>query len=424
MARSPRASWQSVSWATAEGAAPPVSTLLSPGEFLRVLRKASAILRSGQETEAALGRVADLLVPRLADRVLVHARDNDGRLHPRVDVEVTTSGEIRRRDVPPGAGDSLSPGADAPAARALRTEATVCDAQRVMAIPLRRRAEVVGILELRLDREGPGRRYGRGDVAFLEDLGERVSLALQNLRLMREVEAARRVKSDFLAVMSHELRTPLTAIVGYADLLQEGITGPVTGRQVRQLDRVKESAWQLLELIDGILGYARYEGEEPELEVSLVEPAAILDDALRQVRANLREKGLELTIDAEPDLPSLRTDRSKAARILFQLLSNAEKFTTRGEVRVQVLADRDWVKFAVSDTGPGIASEHVEEIFEPFWQGEQVETRTKGGTGMGLSMARRLAELLSGEIRVESRSGEGSTFVLALPREGPHPTFP
>lgn len=413
-----------MSWVTAERAALPVSTLLSPGDFLRVLREASAILRSGQEAEAVLGRLADLLVPRLADRVLVHARDNDGRLHPRVDMEVTDSGEVRRRDVPPAAGDSLSPGADAPASRALRAESTVCDARRVVAIPLRRRAEVVGILELRLEREGSGRRYGRADVAFLEDLGERVSLALENLRLMREVEAARRVKSDFLAVMSHELRTPLTAIVGYADLLQEGITGPVTGRQVRQLDRVKESAWQLLELIDGILGYARYEGEEPELEVSLVEPGAILDDALRHVRANLREKGLELMLDTEPDLPSLRTDRSKAARILLQLLSNAEKFTTRGEVRVQVRADRDWVTFAVSDTGPGIADEHVDEIFEPFWQGEQVETRTKGGTGMGLSMARRLAELLSGEIRVESRSGEGSTFVLALPREGPHPTFP
>jgi signal transduction histidine kinase len=225
-------------------------------------------------------------------------------------------------------------------------------------------------------------------------------------------------------VMSHELRTPLTAVVGYADLLEAGIPGPVNESQIGHLGRIKESAWELLEMIDGILGYARYEGQEPEVRVDLVRPRELVDDAVAVYRSSIREKGLDLKVELGKDLPVFRTDREKASRILLQLLSNAHKFTEEGEVRMIVRHTPETIQFTVQDTGAGIPQRDMEHIFEPFWQGQKVDTRTAGGTGMGLSLAKRLTELLSGELIVESRPGEGTTVRLTLPREGPQPSFP
>ncbi|MGD2068037.1 MAG: HAMP domain-containing sensor histidine kinase, partial [Gemmatimonadota bacterium] len=182
--------------------------------------------------------------------------------------------------------------------------------------------------------------------------------------------------------------------------------------------------WDLLELIDGILGYARHEGESLQLLLSPARPIRIVEEALAAVRAEVHDKGLVLTVDVAEDLPSLRTDREKAVWILRHLVSNAAKFTDHGEVTVRVTGGPEGVDFAVSDTGPGLGTVERGLAFEPFWQGERAETRTKGGTGLGLSMARRLATVLAGHIRVESEVGRGSTFVLRLPREGPPPSFP
>jgi signal transduction histidine kinase len=225
-------------------------------------------------------------------------------------------------------------------------------------------------------------------------------------------------------VVAHELRTPLTAVVGYADLLEAGIPGPVNEGQTGHLVRIKDSAWELLDLIDGILAYARYEGEAPDLKVEVVRPADLVNDAVRVFKQSLREKGLSLKVDMAPDLPAFRTDREQAARVLIHLLSNAHKFTDAGLVRISVRSDPERVTFSVKDTGPGIPQRDMEHIFEPFWQGQKADTRTAGGTGMGLSLAKRLTDLLSGELTVESKQGEGTTVRLSLPREGPHPSFP
>jgi signal transduction histidine kinase len=269
-----------------------------------------------------------------------------------------------------------------------------------------------------------GVRYDVADLDLLITVGRALSLALENAGLRREARDARRAKGDFLSVMSHELRTPLTAVVGYADLLEAGIPGPVNEGQVGHLGRIKESAWELLELIDGILGYARYEGENPELHVEVVRPEELITDAVTVFRGSMREKGLDLVVTHGSDLPAFRTDREKASRILLHLLSNAHKFTQKGEVRISVGHDAERILFSVTDTGAGIPQRDMEHIFEPFWQGQKPDTRTAGGTGMGLSLARRLTEMLSGELAVESRMGQGTTARLALPREGPQPSFP
>jgi signal transduction histidine kinase len=289
-----------------------------------------------------------------------------------------------------------------------------------VALPLLRDDQSVGALWL--CRDG-GRRYGRADLDLLLEVGDRVSQMLDNSRLRREVRSAQRAKADFLAVVNHELRTPLTAVVGYADLLEAGIPGPVTEKQRRQLVRIKESAWDLLELIDGILGYARYEGEHPELNIRDVEPEDLMRDAVRLVEGAAEEKGLGIQVEPVRPLPGFPTDAEKARRILFHLLSNAVKFTADGEVRVRIEASAQWVSFAVTDTGIGIKPEARSSIFEPFWQGERPETRTTRGAGMGLSLAQKLSELLSARIDVESEVGHGSTFTVRFPRLGPHPSL-
>jgi signal transduction histidine kinase len=185
--------------------------------------------------------------------------------------------------------------------------------------------------------------------------------------------------------------------------------------------RIKESAWDLLELIDGILGYARYEGENPDVNIREVDPEALHQDALRVVEAAADEKGLAISVEAAGPLPAFPTDPEMARRVLFHLLSNAVKFTLEGAICVRIGADEEWVEFSVTDTGIGIRPEERDSIFEPFWQGERPETRTTGGAGMGLSLAQKLTELLSGEILVDSEVGRGSTFTVRFPRQGPRP---
>ena len=397
---------------------------------LEAVREANAAIAADDPTDDPLRGLLGALVPRVADCATIFVVGNDGHLHERL------------RAPPYGEGGEACGevcGSDHTAAVAVRTRgpAGLGPAGRVTApldgsrgdkfelvaaaFPFLQDDDAVGALYL---ERVEGRRYLPGDVDLLLDVGERMSQALEVLRLRREVRAARRAKSDFLAVVSHELRTPLTAVVGYADILEAGISGAVTEKQRRQLVRIKESAWDLLELIDGILGYARYEGERPDLNLRTVNPEALVQDAVRLVEGAADEKGLVVTVESDASLSSFQTDPEKARRILFHLLSNAVKFTHDGEVRTRIASDPDWLLFSVADTGIGVRPEERTRVFEPFWQGERPETRTAGGAGIGLSLAQKLAELLGGSIEVESEVGKGSTFTLRLPREGPQPAFP
>jgi signal transduction histidine kinase len=401
---------------------------------LAAVRRATEGVGQADHSDEALNRLVQALVPQVADEAEVFAMAAGGKIQSRA--RALTTG------APSAHGDRAEEGwedPDHPAAVAVRSGAPTGIGEdgkpvgwsdgssvaslvefRAVALPLFQEDHAVGALVL---TNAEGRRYRGEDLELLRAIGERLSQSLDNRRLRREVRAARRAKSDFLAVMNHELRTPLTAVVGYADLLEAGIPGPVTDKQRRQLVRIKESAWDLLELIDGILGYARYEGERPDLTVRKVQPEVLLEDAVRLVESSALEKGLTVSVDALGPLPAFPTDPEKARRILFHLLSNAVKFTPEGEVRVRISADAHWVSFSVSDTGIGIRPEERQAIFEPFWQGDQLETRTTRGVGMGLSLAQKLTELLSGEIDVDSELGRGSTFTVRLPREGPHPAI-
>jgi PAS domain S-box-containing protein len=282
------------------------------------------------------------------------------------------------------------------------------------AVPLVAGGRVLGSILLCITRSG--RRFDAADIHRAEELARRAAYAIDHARLYERAVEANRSKRDFLAVMSHELRTPLNAILGYTDLFLAGIPEPLPGAFEPQMQRVQTAARHLLSLIEEILTFARLEGGQEEIRREPTSAAALAGEACALVEPLALERGIGFDVRAPaPDVP-LNTDRRKARQILVNLLGNAVKFTERGEVSLSVDSDAATVRFRVRDSGIGIAPEDRERIFEPFWQAQQGLVRERGGSGLGLSVARQLARLLGGDVTVESTPGEGSTFTLHLPR--------
>src|SRR3954463_2805719 len=225
------------------------------------------------------------------------------------------------------------------------------------------------------------------------DLREMEQLARANAERARseaeiaraEAERANNSKTDFLAVMSHELRTPLTAIMGYEELLSDGITGPVTEEQKQQLGRINASAHHLLGLIDEILTFARVDVGREKIRLDKVSMNTAIAEAAALVEPMASAKSLRFVVVNLFEDQTITTDRTKFKQMLVNLLSNAIKFTDHGEVRLTAAIRGDLAELCVSDTGIGIEPENLEAIFEPFWQVEQGATRRAGGTGLGLS---------------------------------------
>jgi signal transduction histidine kinase len=235
-----------------------------------------------------------------------------------------------------------------------------------------------------------------------------------------EAESANGAKSDFLAVMSHELRTPLAAIMGYQELLADGITGPITDAQAQQLARIKASARHLLALIDEILTFTRLDAGRETVKAEKFDLDEILRNACDIVEPLAAAKKLELKVVSPGPGVIVESDATKVRQILVNLLSNAVKFTETGTVTVEASArGKDFI-LRVIDTGIGIQSEHLHRIFDPFWQVEQKATRRATGTGLGLTVTKRLANLLGGDVDVMSTPGEGTTFTVTLPSKDPH----
>jgi len=280
-------------------------------------------------------------------------------------------------------------------------------------VPLRARDRTLGAIAF--GRSTPDARYGPADLAMASEIARRAALAIDNSRLFQEAQEASRAKSDFLAVVSHELRTPLTTIMGYTDLLLAGVPAPLPDPSRAFVDRIRTASWHLLGVIEQILLYARMDVGREEVHPERTTLAALAHDAAALVEPVAAEKGLRLIVDvAEPDAP-IETDLTKLRQILLNLLANAVKFTEQGEVRLQIATNGDSFVFRVSDTGRGIPPEYRERVFEPFWQVDSPDTRRIGGPGLGLSVARRLARFLGGDLCLEASGADGSSFLLCLP---------
>ena len=243
---------------------------------------------------------------------------------------------------------------------------------------------------------------------------EQAMLAVSASRLVSSLKTANSAKSTFLATMSHELRTPLNAIIGYSELLQAQIGGELNDVQQRHMTRIDGAARHLLELIEGILNFARLEAGKEQVRVIDVDAVKLTEAVAAMVDPLARAKGLEIAVSADA-LSLMHTDLAKVRQILLNLLSNAVKFTQSGKVSVHVRPDGAYARWTVTDTGVGIAPTDLDRIFEPFQQVGEIHSARAPGTGLGLSVSRQLARLLGGDVTVESEPGQGSTFTVRLP---------
>jgi len=230
------------------------------------------------------------------------------------------------------------------------------------------------------------------------------------------LEEANRSKSEFLSAMSHELRTPLNAIAGYAELMGMGIHGPVTAAQANALERIKRSQEYLLRLINDILNFARLEAGRVEFDITDVPLAEVLTGLDALIEPLIRARGVEFHFSCESTLEA-RADRDKLEQVILNLLTNAAKFTEPGgRVELSCEVDAAAVKIMVADTGRGMPAEKLATIFDPFTQVDRQRTEaSQQGVGLGLAISRDLARGMGGDLTVESRLGEGSTFIVTLP---------
>jgi PAS domain S-box-containing protein len=275
-------------------------------------------------------------------------------------------------------------------------------------------------------RDDQGRLLGAVNV--LVDITDRK-------RVEKALSEADQAKGDFLATMSHEIRTPINAVLGYLDLLDLELAGPLTPGQRRHLDRVQAASRHLLSLVNQVLDLSRIESDQMVIQRDTLDGRQTADAAISVVQPLAAARGIVIRSDIPADgaAPSLLGDEDHVRQMLINLLSNAIKFSEPGG-SVEVTCERDerpdiaptlqdassaWVRFRVRDAGRGIPPDELSRIFEPFVQLEASRTRTRGGTGLGLTIARRLARAMGGDLTVESVLGEGSTFSIWLPAAEP-----
>ena len=299
------------------------------------------------------------------------------------------------------------------------------DAQRVagfrtvVAAPLLLDDDLVGVLNLWRSEVRP---FDEREATLLAAFAAHAAVAIQNAHLVRalelrsaELEVASRHKSEFLASMSHELRTPLNAVIGFSEVLLERMFGDLNERQEEYLRDILASGRHLLELLNDVLDLSKVEAGALELELSDFDADLAVQNAVSMMRERATRAGVGLVADPDPELPWLHADERRFMQVLLNLLSNAVKFTPEGgTVTVTATSDGSALEVQVRDTGVGIPAADHERIFDSFQQGGRSPSRQEG-TGLGLTLSRRIVELHGGEIWVDSEVGRGSTFGFRLP---------
>jgi signal transduction histidine kinase/putative methionine-R-sulfoxide reductase with GAF domain len=293
-------------------------------------------------------------------------------------------------------------------------------AQTVLAIPMLRESVLLGGVVVGRTAVRP---FTEREIALVQTFADQAAIAIENVRLFNEIqdksqqlEAASRHKSEFMANMSHELRTPLNAIIGFSDVLEQRLFGELNDRQADYTRDIASSGRHLLELVNEILDLSKVEAGRMELEHSEFSLADTIHGALAFIRERAASHRIALTADVPTDLGTVVADERKVRQVLLNLLSNAVKFTPDGgTIAVRAWRTNGEVQVAVRDTGIGIAPEDHAKVFDEFQQVGRPSDRSREGTGLGLTLAKRFVELHGGRIWVESEIGKGTKFTFAIP---------
>jgi two-component system sensor kinase len=247
-------------------------------------------------------------------------------------------------------------------------------------------------------------------------LERKVAQRTQALTVANEkLEEASKLKSQFLANVNHELRTPVSAIIGYAHLVLRATEGQISRLQRENLQDLLRNAERLLNQIESLLEFSKIEAGKMEMQVEPVEVNEVIQGAISTIEPTLNGANVRIIREIAPDLPMLNTDREKLRQIILNLLGNAVKFTERGEIKIAASQQNGSLKLVVSDTGIGIPKEELNKIFEEFHRGDSSSNKKYRGTGLGLAIVKQFANLLGGEVAVESEVGKGSVFTVTLP---------
>ncbi|GAA1058423.1 hypothetical protein GCM10009571_34960 [Agromyces luteolus] len=289
----------------------------------------------------------------------------------------------------------------------------------VLAAPVLRGTRIIGALVVR--RRTPG-EFSDESIEFLETFASQSALAVWNARLYRELETktaelqvVSQHKSEFLASMSHELRTPLNAVIGFSEVLLERMFGELNDRQDEYLRDILSSGRHLLQLLNDILDLSKVEAGQMELSISRFSARSAMEYSISMVRERAALHGLAITLDMETEIDGIESDELRFKQVLLNLLSNAVKFTPDGgHIAVTARREGDEMAVTVEDDGNGIAQEDRERIFESFQQGHR-GAQSEEGTGLGLTLCRRIVALLGGRMWLESDLGVGSTFGFTVP---------
>lgn len=290
-----------------------------------------------------------------------------------------------------------------------------------MAVPLIIGANLIGVMDLQSDQED---YFTDDDIQVQRTLGTQIAVSLQNARLYAEqVEAAKKLrqvdqlKSEFLASMSHELRTPLNSIIGFSDILLEGLDGDLTERMDEDIRLIRGSGIHLRDLIGEILDMSKIEAGRMDLRYEEIDMVQMVGEIVATAKPLSDEKSLYLDLHISPEVGNIEADRMRFRQIFYNIVSNGIKFTEKGGVSIDMrMNDENFLLVSVQDTGIGIRPEDVSVVFEQFRQIDGSLNRQASGTGLGMPITKNLIELHGGEIWVESTYGFGSTFLFTIPR--------
>ena len=295
------------------------------------------------------------------------------------------------------------------------------DSQCLVA-PVVREAKVVAIIVV----ERPKSHFTPAAEEFLASLADHAAIAIENARLYAAVKRANDAKSQFVSIVSHELKLPMTSIKGYADLIRQGMAGPVNDQQAQFLNIIRFNVERMAVLVSDLSDISRIETGRLKIEMAGVDVNAAAQDTLMGLRAQIEARGQSLTTHFPADLPKARADKARLVQVLTNLVSNAHKYSPQGAA-ITLAAEvvpageskmgKPLVRVSVTDTGFGISPEDQARLFSQFFRSEDPSVREQTGWGLGLHITKRIVELMGGEITVHSALGKGSTFAFTLPTE-------